>query len=146
MADPALPPDAVHPLTRAEWRAWLEKNHDRAKGVWLVMYKKATGKAQVNYNDAVEEALCYGWIDSKGGKLDNERTMLWLTPRKPGSKWSKLNKTRVEQLVQSGLMTPTGRALIDEAQRDGSWTSQDAIEALEIPDDLAQALAANPQA
>jgi uncharacterized protein YdeI (YjbR/CyaY-like superfamily) len=140
------PFNAIHPLTRAEWRAWLEDNHGRAEGVWLISYKKATGKPRVEYEEAVEEALCYGWIDSKPNKLDAERSLLWFAPRKAGTGWSKPNKERVAKLLDAGLMAPAGLAKITAAQADGSWYALDAVEALEIPSDLDQALTANPTA
>jgi uncharacterized protein YdeI (YjbR/CyaY-like superfamily) len=139
-----LPPSAIHPKTRAEWRAWLEQHHTRTEGVWLVSYKKATGKARFDYDEAVEEALCFGWVDSKGNKLDDERSMLWFAPRQSGSGWSRPNKQRIERMIEAGLMMPTGLAKIEAAKRDGSWTALDAIEALEIPPDLDRALQVNP--
>jgi len=87
-------------MTRVEWRAWLEQHHGRTEGVWLISYKLAAGKPRVTYDDAVEEAICFGWIDSKGGKLDDERTMLWFAPRKARSGWPSPNKERVERLMQ----------------------------------------------
>jgi uncharacterized protein YdeI (YjbR/CyaY-like superfamily) len=144
MAD--TPADSTHPTTRAEWRRWLEQNHTRTQGVWLISFKKATGKPRVEYDEAVEEALCFGWIDSKSLKLDDERTMLWFTARKRGTGWSKPNKERVERLIAAGLMTEAGMAKITAAQQDGSWSALDAVEALEIPPDLAAALAAHPSA
>jgi uncharacterized protein YdeI (YjbR/CyaY-like superfamily) len=138
------PENAIHPLTRTEWRAWLEQNHTRTEGVWLITFKKATGKPRVEYDEAVEEALCFGWIDSKPGKLDDARSMLWFAPRKPRTGWSKPNKERVERLLQAGLIAPAGLAKIKAAQADGSWNALDAVEALEIPPDLDAALAANP--
>jgi uncharacterized protein YdeI (YjbR/CyaY-like superfamily) len=134
------PHNSIHPKTRAEWRTWLEQNHTQTQGIWLISYKKATGKPQFSYNEAVEEALCFGWIDSKPNKLDTERSMLWFAPRKSGTGWSKLNKTRVEQLTAQGLMHSAGLLKVEAAKQDGSWTALDAIEALEIPADLAQAL------
>jgi uncharacterized protein YdeI (YjbR/CyaY-like superfamily) len=142
----SLPPNAVHPLSRAEWRGWLLENHRRAQGVWLVSYKKGTGQARFEYEEAVEEALCFGWIDSKPNKLDEQRSMLWFAPRKPGTGWSRPNKARIERLLKAGLMHPSGLAKIEQAKADGSWTSLDAIEELAVPDDLAQALAAYPKA
>jgi uncharacterized protein YdeI (YjbR/CyaY-like superfamily) len=139
-------PDKIHPKTRAEWRAWLEQNHTRTEGIWLISYKKATGKPRFNYEEAVEEALCFGWIDSKGNKLDEERSMLWFAPRKPGTGWSKPNKERVEKLITDGRIAPAGLAKIEAAKQDGSWNALDAVEALEIPADLEQALAANEPA
>ena len=138
------PPNSIHPKTRAEWRTWLARHHPRAEGVWLISYKKATGKPRFEYDEAVEEALCFGWIDSKGNKLDDERSMLWFAPRKARTGWSRPNKARVEKLIKAGLMAPAGLAKIEAAQQDGSWTALDAIEALEIPPDLAAALSANP--
>lgn len=139
---PEIP--SVHPTTRAEWRAWLEKHHASAPGAWFVYYKKATGKSRVPYEDAIEEALCFGWIDSVQRVLDDERTMLRFSPRKPNSGWSKPNKERVDRLVERGLMTAAGLAKIDAAKRDGSWSVLDAVERLEMPPDLKKALAAKP--
>lgn len=142
----ALPPDAVQPPDRATWRKWLVQNHDRSKGVWLVRYKTATGKPRVEYNDAVEEALCFGWIDGQAKTLDTTRSMVWFAPRKPRSVWAKSNKERVERLVAAGLMHPAGLVKVEQAKADGSWSLLDAAENLEIPADLAEALAANPPA
>lgn len=140
MSQPA-PPNSVHPKTRAEWRQWLEKHHTRTEGVWLITYKKATGKPRVEYEEAVEEALCFGWIDSKANKLDDERSMLWMSPRKPGTGWSRPNKERIERLTAAGLIAPAGLAKIEAARKDGSWEALDAVEALEIPPDLEKAFA-----
>lgn len=145
-ATAAPPDDSIHPLTRAEWRAWLAANHTRTKGVWLISYKKATGKPRFDYEEAVEEALCFGWIDSKGAKLDSERSMLWIAPRKPRTGWSRPNKERVERLLAADLMAPAGLAKVEAAQQDGSWSRLDAVEALEVPSDLQVALADHPLA
>ncbi len=141
-----IPPNSIHPKIRAEWRAWLEKHHARAEGIWLINYKKGTGKPRLDYDEEVEEALCFGWIDSKPNKLDDERSMLWFAPRQPGTGWSKLNKARVEKLIAAGQMTAAGMAKIEAAKRDGSWSLLDSIEALVVPPDLAQALASNRSA
>ena len=135
------PSNSVHPLTRAEWRSWLEQNWSRTEGIWLVSYKKDTGKPRFEYDEAVEEALCFGWVDSKPSKLDDERSLLWFAPRKRGTGWSKPNKDRVERLIAQGLMAPPGLAKIEAAKQDGSWNALDAVEALEISPDLAEALA-----
>ncbi|GAB4203111.1 MAG: YdeI/OmpD-associated family protein [Roseiflexaceae bacterium] len=135
------PENSVHPLTRAEWRAWLQQHHTRREGIWMISYKKESGQPRVTYDEAVEEALCFGWIDSRPNKLDDQRTMLWFAPRKPGTGWSKLNKERVERLLAAGLIAPAGLAKIEAARQDGSWNALDAVEALEIPPDLAAALA-----
>lgn len=140
------PPNSIHPLSRSEWRAWLAENYTRTAGVWLVSYKKATGKPRFDYEEAVEEALCFGWIDSKGNKLDEERSLLWFAPRKGGTGWSKPNKERVEKLIAAGQMTPAGLAKVEAAKADGTWTALDSIEALEIPPDLATALGDHPPA
>jgi uncharacterized protein YdeI (YjbR/CyaY-like superfamily) len=140
------PANATHPLSRAEWRAWLAQNYTQKEGVWLISYKKATGQPRFEYDEAVEEALCFGWVDSKPAKLDDARSMLWFAPRKPRTNWSKPNKDRVERLTAAGLMTPAGLAKVDAAKADGSWAALDGVENLEIPDDLATALALFPDA
>ncbi len=137
------PENSTHPLTRAEWRAWLEANHGRSEGVWLISYRKAARRPAVTYDEAVEEALCFGWVDSKPGKLDAERTMLYFAPRNAGSGWAKTNKGRVERLLAAGLMAPAGLAKVEAAKADGSWTKLDAVELLEVPTDLAEALEAH---
>ena len=97
-----VPVNSIHSKTRAEWRTWLEQHHTRNEGVWLIRYKKGTGKPRFDYDETVEEALCFGWIDSKPNKLDDERSLLWFAPRKPRTGWSKLNKERVERLSKQG--------------------------------------------
>jgi uncharacterized protein YdeI (YjbR/CyaY-like superfamily) len=120
---PSSKPDysQFHPKTRLSWRKWLEKNHEVATGVWLIYYKKDTGKRRLHYAEAVEEALCFGWIDSLPRKLDAERTMLKFTPRKPKSGWSELNKKRIEQLIKAKQMTKAGLLKIEQAKKNGSW-------------------------
>lgn len=140
------PLNSVHPKTRAEWRNWLEQHHEREEGVWLISFKKATGKSRFEYDEAVEEALCFGWIDSKGNKLDEERSMVWFVPRKAGTGWSKINKGRVEKLTADGLMMPAGLVRVEAAKQDGSWNALDSVKALEIPPDLKKAFAANKTA
>jgi len=132
-----------HPLTRREWRGWLKENHAKSSGIWFVYYKKQTGKPRVSYDEAVEEALCFGWIDSLPRKVDENLSKLLFTPRKPKSVWSKLNKTRIEKLIEGGLMTEIGLAKIEAAKKDGSWNALDASDNLEIPTDLARAFKAN---
>jgi uncharacterized protein YdeI (YjbR/CyaY-like superfamily) len=142
----AAPSNSIHLLTRAGWRAWLEEHHGRAEGVWPITYKRATGKPRVAYDEAVEEALCYGGVDSRPNRLDEERSLLWFAPRKAGTGWSKPNKDRVAKLTAAGLMAPAGMAKVEAAKEDGSWHALDAVEALEIPPDLDEALDANPAA
>ncbi|MBA3605452.1 MAG: YdeI/OmpD-associated family protein [Acidimicrobiia bacterium] len=131
--------ERVHMETRAHWRAWLRRNHRRATGVWLVTWRKASGRPVLAYDDIVEEALCFGWIDSKGGSVDADRTRLLLTPRKKGSGWSRPNKMRIEALEATGAMAAPGRAVIEAARADGSWTRLDDVEKLVVPKDLAAA-------
>lgn len=145
MAD-ALPENAIRPATRAAWRRWLTRHHTRDKGVWFVYFKKSSGKQRFTYEDMVEEALCFGWIDGQARALDDERAMLWLSPRKPKSVWSAPNKVRVARVIAAGLMHPAGQAKVDAAKANGSWTALDATDRLEVPDDLAAALAATPKA
>jgi uncharacterized protein YdeI (YjbR/CyaY-like superfamily) len=127
--------------SRSDWRKWLERHHDRDAGVWLVRFKKQAGDKYVSYDAVVEEALCFGWIDSRPRKLDEDRSMVWVAPRKPGSNWSKRNKERIVAMIEAGLMTPAGLAKIETAKADGSWYALDAVEALQIPPDLAQEFA-----
>lgn len=110
--------------TSEDWRAWLEANHQAEKGIWLIYYKKHTGKPRVPYNEAVEEALCFGWIDSTVKRIDDERYMQQFTPRKPKSNWSHSNKKRVEKLIQEGKMTNAGMRLVEIAKQNGKWDEQ----------------------
>jgi uncharacterized protein YdeI (YjbR/CyaY-like superfamily) len=147
MAAPLDDREHVYPGDRPAWRAWLRDHHATSPGIWLVLDKKASRDAgRLTYDAAVEEALCFGWIDGLARTLDGARYRLLLTPRRPGSPWSRPNKTRVEALVAQGLMTAAGLARIDAAKADGSWTALDAVEDLVIPPDLAAALAADPAA
>ena len=136
----------VQPASRSEWRAWLEANHRVAGGVNLVTWKKRAGQPTVTYEEAVEEALCFGWIDGVLGRLDDDRTTLWFSPRRPKSTWARSNKERVARLEAAGLMTEAGRAAVELARANGSWESLDLIDALVVPDDLAAALAQWPGA
>lgn len=124
----------------------MATHHAKKKNIWLVIYKKDSGVPSLTYDEAVEEALCFGWIDSKPNKRDDRSFRLFFAERKPKSVWSKLNKTRIRKLVREGLMQPAGRAKIEAARKDGSWTVLDAIEELVMPDDLQAALARNRQA
>ncbi len=126
--------------SRDEWRAWLAEHHGDSRGVWLVTFKKGSGGPHVPYDDVVEEALAFGWVDSLPRRLDDERTQLLVTPRKRRSRWSKVNRERVERLVAAGRMAPAGLAVVEQARADGTWTALDAVEALEEPADLRAAL------
>jgi uncharacterized protein YdeI (YjbR/CyaY-like superfamily) len=135
----------IHAETRAEWRAWLEANHATATGAHLVSWKRGHGPS-VGYEEAVEEALCFGWVDSSGGTIDERRSKLYFAPRKPRSGWAATNKARVERLIAEGAIRPAGLAAIERAKENGSWTLLDDVERGVVPDDLAAALAAQPPA
>ena len=141
MSDDRVQPDSVQ-----EWRDWLAEHHTRTTGVWLVTWRAGSGGPKISYVESVEQALCFGWVDSKGRKLDAERTMLWFAPRKARSGWSRPNKQRIERLLAAGLMAPAGLAVVEAAKADGSWTLLDAVEDLVVPDDLAAAFEAVPPA
>jgi uncharacterized protein YdeI (YjbR/CyaY-like superfamily) len=136
----------VHADDRATWRAWLEANHATVRGAWLVTWRARSGRAGLDYEAAVEEALCFGWIDATGGRFDDERGRLYFAPRKARSPWAASNKARVERLIAAGRMAPAGLAAIERAKANGSWSVLDTVERLEVPDDLAAALAAHPPA
>ena len=136
--------DFFYSPDRQAWRQWLADNHHSVPGVFFVFYKKKTGTPTLTYGEAVEEALCYGWVDSLPRKIDEERHALKFSPRKPKSVWSQPNKERVERLVANGLMTPVGQAKIDRAKQDGSWDALNDSDNLIIPAELELALAANP--
>ncbi len=131
---------------RKTWRKWLEKNHKSSTGVWLVYYKKDSGKTRVPYADAVEEALCFGWIDSTLNPIDEHSYMQLFTPRKPKSGWSKLNKDRVAALIEQGLMAPAGLEKIEAAKQNGTWNKIDHIESFTVPPILEKAFAKNKTA
>lgn len=133
-----------HAETREQWRAWLAEHHATASGVWLVSWKKHTGRPAVPYDEAVSEALAFGWVDSRPAKLDDSRTMLYFTPRRPGSAWSRPNKLRVDELEKAGLMTEAGRRVVAAARADGSWDVLNDVEDLVVPPDLAAALERHP--
>jgi len=136
----------VQPKSRKAWRAWLEKHHASSAGVWLVYAKKHAGIPSLTYNDAVEEALCFGWIDSKINSIDDDFYMQVFTPRKPKSAWSALNKTRVERLGAAGLMAAAGLAIVKAAKSSGAWDTWKDVDELTVPPDLEKAIKANPDA
>jgi uncharacterized protein YdeI (YjbR/CyaY-like superfamily) len=135
----------VEVRSRAELRTWLADHHSSVVGAWIVTFKKGRGP-YVSARDVCEEAICVGWIDSLPRKLDDDRTMLLVTPRKPGSRWSAVNKERAERLLAEGLVREAGRAAIERSRRDGTWTALDEVEALTIPDDLEARFASAPAA
>lgn len=134
----------IEVTTRTQWRAWLAERHPQTDSVWVVTYKVGASRPRVPYDDLVEEALAFGWVDSLPRKLDAERTMLLMSPRKPGSNWSAVNKARIERMTAAGLMHPAGLAKIEQAKADGSWSALDAVDRLEVPADLAAAFHERP--
>lgn len=136
----------VQPRSRNAWRAWLQNHHDSSSGVWLVYAKKHTGIASLTYAEAVEEALCFGWIDSLVHPIDDSHYKQIFTPRKKTSAWSALNRKRVETLISKGQMTPAGMKVIDFAKKTGRWDASPHIEALKMPPELKKALNADAAA
>lgn len=144
MAELTTAPDGKDMLTvtdAGDLERWLDDQHTRSVGVWLVRARRGSDVAAVDYEDMIEILLCYGWIDAVIKALDERRSLLWISPRRKGSVWSRPNKERVERLVAAGRLRPPGQAVIDRARADGSWTVIDSAENLEVPDDLATALA-----
>ena len=138
--------EQVEITSREGWRAWLAEHHTSSPGVWAVTFKKDSGGPHVPYDEVVEEALAYGWVDSQGRKLDDARWQLYCAPRKPGSAWSAANRARIERLEAAGLMTPAGRAAVEAAKASGAWLAIEHAEAGIEPDDLREALDRDPDA
>ncbi len=130
---------------RRTWRAWFEKNHDKVKSIWLV-HDKFAKQDKLSYDDIVEEALCFGWIDSTVKKLNEKHSQIYLSVRKPKSIWAKSNKDRVERLIKNGLMTRTGLGVVERAKEDGSWTAFDVVEDLVLPEQMKEVFAKNKNA
>ncbi len=135
---------SISPANRKEWREWLMKHHNTKESVWLIYHKKGSGKPTITYSEAVDEALCFGWIDSKSKSLDQYTYIQYFTRRKPNSVWSKINKDKVERLIEQGLMADAGYQSIQRAKENGSWTILDEAEALVIPGDLDVAFERRP--
>jgi uncharacterized protein YdeI (YjbR/CyaY-like superfamily) len=140
------PLQVVEVSDRGAWRRWLLRHHGSSPGVWVPIRKKGGKRPGLTYLEAVEEGLCFGWIDSRMQPVDEDRYRLTMTPRKPGSVWAATNKERVARLTAEGRMAPPGLAAVEAAKADGSWDALSAVEALEVPEDLAAALAADPVA
>ena len=136
----------IHAETREQWRAWLTHNLTSARGVWLCSWRTTTGRPRCPYPEAVEEAICFGWIDSTNTILDDERSLQLFTPRRPKSSWTRLNRERAADMEVRGLMTDAGRHAIAAAKANGWWTIADQVEDLEEPADLTAALDRDPQA
>jgi len=135
-----------HAESRRQWRAWLATNHDSQPGVWLCSWRPTSGRPRCPYPEVVEEAICFGWIDSTVSILDDDRALQLLTPRQPKSSWTRLNRQRVADMEAAGLMADAGRHAVEVAQANGWWTIYDPVEDLIEPDDLAVALDADPAA
>ena len=136
----------VQPKSRAAWREWLEKHHATSPGIWLVFAKKHTGLPTLSYEDAVQEALCFGWIDSLMKSIDDRFHMQMFTPRKPKSAWSATNKARLAKLMKAGVMAPAGLAAVAAAKKSGSWKTYADVDKMTIPPELQRAFDANPDA
>ena len=136
--------ETFYAASQQDWRKWLMENHESKQSIWLMCYKKNTGMPTIAWTNAVDEALCFGWIDSTRVSVGDDKFIQFFTRRKPTSVWSKINKEKVERLIRDGLMMPAGLKSIDIAKQNGSWTILDTVEALEIPKDLAKALKAHP--
>lgn len=138
--------ERFQPESLTAWHDWLAANHDRGEGVWLVEWRPSSGRPQLGYEELVREALCWGWIDGQAKPLDESRSMMWFTKRKPNSPWAASNKARVADLEREGRMQPSGLAEIERAKANGMWTVYDSVEALEEPPELSAALDAEPAA
>ncbi len=134
------------PTSQQDWRQWLMENHQSKQSIWLIYYKKQSKKPSLSWSEAVDEALCFGWIDSTAKTIDSETYKQFFCKRKPKSVWSKINKDKVQQLLADNLMMPAGLACIDIAKQNGSWSILDDVEALKMPEDLATAFDAQPDA
>lgn len=148
LAPPASPngKDVLTPSSRAEWRGWLMSNSGRKDGLWVVHRKKSSKLEGPSYDELLEEALCFGWIDSQSRRVDEDRKIQWFSPRRHGGLWSAPNKSRIARLQEEGLMTEVGQATIDRAKADGSWSQTDEVDVLIVPTDLEAAFAAAPAA
>jgi len=133
---PIIEIETFYPKNKQQWRKWLEKNHVKKDAIWLVMYKQKAKKPTITWSESVDEALCFGWIDSVKKKLDDERSIQFFSKRKPKSTWSKINKEKVKKLIETKQMTEAGLLCIEIAKQNGSWTILDSVEELEVPGDL----------
>lgn len=138
--------DRLEPPDAAAWRAWLAENHTTSRGVWLIRPRPGSGLALVGYEDAIRQALCFGWIDGPTRTFDEHRGGLWFSPRRPSSGWAATNKARVAELEAAGLLAEAGIRAVEIAKANGSWSILDNAEALREPGDLAAALDAVPAA
>ena len=137
--------ERFEPASVDEWSQWLADHHDSVRGVWLVSRRRDADKV-FSYEEAVLEALRYGWVDSTQKPVDEDHSMMWFAPRRPGSVWTRINKGRVARLEEAGLMEPAGAAAVAAAKESGMWTLMDPVEDLVVPDDLAAAFDVHPGA
>ncbi len=137
---------AIQAASAAAWRDWLLKNHQREENVWLIFFHKSSNVASITYDEAVDEALCFGWIDSVPKKRDHQSSYRFFSRRKPGSNWSRINKRKVEKLIAAEKMMPAGMKMVQEAKKSGTWDALNDVEALIVPDDLQNALDEVPEA
>ncbi|SOD95164.1 YdeI/OmpD-associated family protein [Spirosoma fluviale] len=145
MASPSLL-TSVYAESPEAWRQWLAENYATETSVWLAIYKKASGRPSVTYDEAVDEALCFGWIDSSARKGDADHYFQFFARRNPKSNWSGVNKAKVAKLIQAGKMTEAGRAMVNLAKQTGTWTALDEVENLICPPDLTEEFDKNPTA
>ncbi len=138
--------EEINLKNRKEWREWLELNHLQKDSVWLIFYKKSSPCFNLSWSESVDESLCFGWIDSTKKTIDNERFKQYFSKRKPKSNWSKVNKNKVKNLIEQGLMRGAGFKSIEIAKENGSWTILDSVENLEVPKELEQEFKHNKEA
>lgn len=136
--------EVFYPKNQTEWRRWLQENHSAKQSVWLVSFKKSSSKPSISWSNAVDEALCFGWIDSKRVSIDEEKSHQFFSKRKAKSTWSKINKEKIERLAEQGLMNQAGLEIIETAKLNGSWTILNEIDDLIIPEELVLALNTQP--
>lgn len=138
--------EIFYPENPDQWRKWLQENHDKVQSVWVVFYKKSSSMPSLTWSEAVDEALCFGWIDSKKIAIDSEKSHQFFSRRKAKSTWSKINKEKVDRLIENGKMTPAGLVCIETAKENGSWTILDTVDELIIPEDLEKEFKVRPEA
>ncbi|HLP54739.1 MAG TPA: YdeI/OmpD-associated family protein [Fluviicola sp.] len=143
---PEKEPETFYPKSPEEWRSWLSEHHASKQSIWVIYYKKNSGFPSMSWSEAVDEALCFGWIDSTRRTLDEQRFVQFFTKRKPKSNWSKINKAKIEELIANGKMAAAGLKSIEIAKQNGSWSVLDEVEELSIPGDLQQEFDSNPAA
>jgi uncharacterized protein YdeI (YjbR/CyaY-like superfamily) len=136
MKTPEKELETFYPACKQEWRQWLQEHHDKKQSVWIIQYRKKSNIPSITWSDAVDEALCFGWIDSTARTINAEQFMQFFTRRKPKSVWSKINKEKVARLLEQNLIAPAGLAVIEIAKQNGSWTILDEVEEVIVPPDL----------